>query len=146
MADHVREQITAACVSALTGLPTTGARVWRARERALQPSECPALVVIGAGESVDIATMGSAPALARSMRLRVTAHVRAGTAWDSTLAKIAAECEAALVGSLGGAKLVRIAEIEDPEVSEEADKPIARQTMIFEALYYTAHGAPTVAL
>lgn len=147
MATHLREQITAAVVTALTGLTTTGARVYRARARALQDTELPGLIITGGSESPAISSMGNGQVLERTMRVMIAAHVKAVSSYDTTLNLILKEVEIALAAAaLGGGKYATPADIAEPEISEDGEKPVARQVFTFEVLYYTQSGVPDVAL
>lgn len=147
MALHIREQITAAVAAAVTGLATTGARVYRARDRALQDADLPGLIVRGMGEAVDISSLGINRLLDRTMRVEIAAHVKASSGYDTTLNQVLKEIEVALVSAnLSGGKYISPIEIGDPEISEEAEKPVARQIFVFEVPYFTQAGIPDVAL
>lgn len=150
MADHVREQIAAAALVALTGLATTGARIWRDRdtdERPLQATELPGLTLDDDGEPSEIVTVGNGRLLERRMRLRVMAHVKGLSGYSAQLNQILKECEIALSGAWSSAaKYSTLAEVGAREKSEAADQPIVRQQFNFEVVYYTAHNAPDVSL
>lgn len=150
MADHVREQLAAAALVALTGLTTTAARVYRDRdtdERPLQDTELPGLVIEDDGDPAEIISLGMGRLLNRSMRLRVTAHVKALTGYSSTLNAILKECEIALAGAWSSAcKYTTLTEVGARDKSEAAEHPVVRQSFSFEIVYITAHDAPDVPL
>jgi len=150
MPAHVREQIASAAVTALTGLATTGARVFRDRDTEASPleaAELPALVIEDDGDPAEIVSLGQGRVLERRMRLTVTAHVKALSGYSAALNEILKEVEVALAGAaLGGAKYAALAEVGARELSEAGDAPAVRQAFVFEFLYYTAHNAPDVAL
>lgn len=149
MADHVKQQIVAAFVSAVTGLSTTGSRVYQDRdpeERPLASDELPGLTVDDDGGGSAISAKGSTRTLERRMRVRVTAHVKAASTPGATLNQILKEVEIAVAGaSLAGAKYATLVEEAEREVSEAAETRTVRQAFVFEVLYYTAHDAPDVA-
>lgn len=150
MALHVREQIAVAVLAAVTGLTTTGARVYRDRdteERPLQSSELPGLTFDDDGEPAEIITLGTGRILQRLMRVRIAAHVRSASGYSATLNLILQEVEVALAAAaLGGAKYCALIEVAARDVSEAADITVVRQTFTFELPYYTAHDAPDTAL
>jgi len=151
MAAHVREQITAAAVAALTGLATTGARVFRDRdteERPLQPdAEVPGLVIEDDGDPAERITIDVARILERTMRLRVMAHVKKVAGYSAEMNQILKEVEIAMdAATLTGAKDVVLAEVGARETVEGAEKPTVRQAFEFQIIYYTAAGAPDVAI
>ena len=152
--DHVREQIAVAALAALTGLTTTGTRVFRDRdteERPLQPSatptEIPGLLVDDDGDPAELITIDLSQILERTMRLRVTAHVKKLAGYGAELNQILKEVEVAMAGAvLAGAKSSRIIEVGPREKAEGSDQPTLRQAFVFELVYYTAAGAPDIAL
>lgn len=150
MTAHVREQIAAACVTALTGLATTGANVFRDRDTEtdpLQPAEIPGLTVDDDGDPAEIITIDPAQVLERRMALTVTGHVKATTGFSATLNQILAEIETKFaITPITGAQLVALTKVAPREKSQATDQPTVRQAFNFEILYYTAAGAPTVAL
>jgi hypothetical protein len=150
MADHMRQQITAAAVAALTGLSTTGARVYPDRDTAAKPlvaTELPGLVIVDDGEPAEIVTLGRGRLLERKMALRVDAHVKSETTPAATLNAILKECEIALASAnLAGAKFCTLAEVRGREVSEASETKTVRQSFVFEVNYITSHTAPDVAL
>lgn len=143
MTDHVRETITAGVVTALTNLTTTSTRIVRDRVEPPKASGCPCLSVSSGGESPERSSMGRG-VFERRMRIHVRAHVSAVSGYGTTLNTILKECEAALANSVSGAKWVAPAEVEDPEFTGEGEHIVAAQLFTFEALYYTAQGAPDV--
>lgn len=150
MADHVREQITVAALAALAGLTTTGSRVFRDRdtaERPLQAAEVPGLVLEDDGDPAERITIDAQQVLERRMRLKVTAHVKKAASQGAELNQILKEVEIALAGaSLAGAKDVQLVEVAEREVAEGGDLPTVRQAFNFDVDYYTAAGAPDIAL
>lgn len=146
MAAHVREQITAAVVTALTGLTTTGSRVYRARARPLQDTELPGLTVTGGAEAPSVESIGNGFTLERTLRVHVAAHVKTTSGYDTVLNLILKEVEVALAAAnLSGGKYIVLAEVSEPEISEEGEKPVCRQDFVFEVPYYTQNGVPDVA-
>ncbi len=151
MADHVREQIAVAAVALATGLATTGSRVYRDRDTEAQPlqsAELPGLTLEDDGDPAEIITLGVSRYLERRMRIRISAHVKASSGYSAQLNQILKELEVAFAPSaaIGGAKYVTLADVAGREVAGAAELPIVRQVFTFEFLYYTAAGAPDVAL
>ncbi|TAK50238.1 MAG: hypothetical protein EPO23_03260 [Xanthobacteraceae bacterium] len=99
---HVRSQIRAAVVAALSGLATTGARVYPGRTRSLGEDHEPTLLIYTTDERAEIDAMGGI--LLRRLTLVVDAQVVASGPPDDTLDQIAAEVEPAMIlnPSLGG--------------------------------------------
>ena len=147
MSDHLRAQIRAAAVSALTGLTTSGARVKDSPVHPLQESDLPGLRIFTQAESAEITTMGATRKRARTLTLVVEACVKAATGYATSVDLMAKEIEVALDANntLGG-----LCKYIDPGTFEEvqdgaADKPIAIGRMKFEVVYHTRKGSPDVA-
>jgi hypothetical protein len=152
MANHVRQQIREAVATTLTGLATTGSRVYQSRIRPLADAELPALRVFTSQESVNNAvTIGFPNRQERTLTVRVEAVVKAVSAYDDTLDTIIKECEAALNASTsaytagglarGGITLDAI----EIDLDADTDKPVGIARMDFQALYFTQSNAPDVA-
>lgn len=150
MADHVREQIAVSALSALTGLTTTGAHVFRDRDTddtPLQTDELPALTLDDDGDPAELLTVDAAGILERRMGLTVTAHVKAASGYSALLNQILKEIEVKLAATaITGAKLVMLNAVLKRDKSTAGDQPVVRQAFVFEILYYTAQSAPDVAL
>lgn len=145
MADHVRKQIRAAAVTALTNLTTTGTRVYDSRVYPMQDAQLPGLRIDTADE--EIATGDIDVLLERSLQLVVQACVKQNTTYNDTIDTIIKEVEVAIAANqtLGGAKAVLLKSIH-VELSGDMEKPVSVATMTFEVPYYTAQSAPDVAL
>jgi hypothetical protein len=148
MADHVAEQIVAAAKAALTGLATTGARVFDSRVYPVKETDCPCILIdqgeeqVGAGE-----LYGFSRAVERTLQLHVIAKVEQNVDYRKTVNQIRKEVEIALAaaGGIGGAKWVQPSSTL-LELSGEGEKPIASGTMTFDVFYITALSTPDVAL
>jgi len=142
---HARETIRNAAVALLTGLSTTGARVYKDRlqARPLETSELPCILVTTGGETVEGSTVHAPAVIQRELELQVIGVVRALTGLDDTLDDIALEVETALSGGTLSTKAdVALASIDEPSFDGSVDMPVARQTMRFRVTYATAANAP----
>lgn len=144
MADHVRQQIRDAAVTALTGLATTTTHVYPYRLQPMGDANLPGLRIYTNDEDISIASMGSRRLLDRALELVVEACVKETATFDDTLDDIIKEVEVALAGGLTGAKYVTLKRIEI-EASGDGEKDIGVARMTFEVPYNTAHNAPDVA-
>ena len=137
---HLRRTIREAVEARVTGLPTTGANVFRASPHAL--GKLPALRVATMDETVTRHTMGI---VMRTVSITVTAFAKSGDDVEDALDGIAAEVEEAVMasGTLGGIALdvehtgTRKALGEDGEVRNG----IAQ--LSFAVRYRTPEGDPT---
>lgn len=143
---HVREQIRAAAVTALTGLTTTASRVYAERLYQLRAADLPGLRVFCGAEAIEPDRLGAVHGQQREMALIVEGAARATADLDDTLDDIAAEVEAALAAdiTLGGkCKFLHLAGIDDPEQSDEADVPTGLVRLNFRVQYRTLNTTPT---
>jgi hypothetical protein len=148
MANHLRRQIREAVATAVTGLTTTGSRVYQSRVYPLRPDNLPALRVMTQSESVAGATMPAPRLLERRLRVEVEAVAQAAADLDDTLDGICKEVEIALampLGALGG--LVKTITLQSIDITllNEADQPVGVAAMAYEAVYMAAENAPDVA-
>jgi hypothetical protein len=147
---HVRRQIRDALGTLVTGLATTGARVYLAPVVSIPIAQLPALAVWVDEEALELAT-GSAPMeYARTITVRVVGFASEATGLsgviDNTLDQIALELEAAIGGDatlLGGIlnsplELVAIG----VERSAEGEAPLGRITLTYTARVETSAAAP----
>lgn len=146
MANHLLRQIRDAAATALTGLATTGSRVFvnRSVEEALQDSELPGLRIrVREGDAV-VASMGFTRDYERSCELVVEGCVKQNATFEDVCYAIAKEVEVALAAGLSCAKSVDIRHIEI-EDDARGEKPVAVVRLTFSVLFYTANGTPDVA-
>lgn len=142
---HARETLRNAALTLLTGLGTTGARVYadRPQARPLLASELPALMVTTGSETVEQSTIHGPALLQRELELQVIGVVRALTGLDDTLDDIALEVETALGGgTLSTLADVALAAIDEPVIDGSGDMPVARQVMRYRVTYATAANVP----
>lgn len=124
---HVRQQIRDAIVTALTGLATTGASVFRSRIYPIEAARLPGLCVYTMTEASEIETISRPRLSSRDLTVAVEAYVSGVSNYDNTLDTISAEVEQALAAdpSLGGlAKDLKIAAFE-AEFAGEGEQPVA---------------------
>lgn len=91
---HVRAQIRARVVEVLTGLTTSGARVFKTRVHPMSPGSLPGLCVYTGAEA---ATGGTLKATTKEVELIIDAYA-AGADFDDTADLMQAEVEEALFG------------------------------------------------
>lgn len=149
MANHIRRQIREAVATRLTGLATTGARVYVNNVDPLAVTELPAITIRNGSESLERQSLASPnPFIRRAQTLIVTGHARTTTAvWD-TLDQICLEVEVALLGSLdalilGGLALDTVlVTIEEPRLSGEGDRMVGSVDMQLQILVNAREGIP----
>jgi hypothetical protein len=149
MADHLRRQIRDAIATAVTGLATTGARVYTSRVHPLTADELPGLRIMTQSELVGDTSLGAPRVLERRLRLTVHAIAQALDTLDDTLDQICKEVEVAL--AMPCAALANLAKsitlvATDIDMSGDAERPVGIAAMTYEVFYMTAENAPDVAL
>lgn len=147
MADHIAEQLMDAVETALTGLATTGARVFRNRpdDRELQAAEVPGLLVYLGQEDVEVSSLDPVYAARRDQLVRVAAVVSGTSGIDSTLNQIRKEVEVALAAGVTVAgRLLRpvYGGMVEPERDGEGALPVTRAELLFAFTYFTLSDAP----
>ena len=145
MADHLHKQIRDAVKTALTGLSTTGSRVFANRLQPLQDANLPALRIFADEERAEAMTIHAPQMLGRELTLVVEACAKATTALDDTLDQISKEVETALAAgiTLGGQNL-QITYTGMSFDDEQLDKPIGVKRMSFTTPYTAMSNAPDV--
>ena len=150
MANHLRRQIREAAVTAVTGLATTGARVFKNRVYPLQDSELPALVIATNDEAISSETAPRPRSQQRELALVIEAVAKANDDLDDTLDQIAKEVEIALAANgqawlAGIAKWASLSQIEI-ELRGESEKVTGSARLTYLVTYMALETAPDVAL
>lgn len=148
MGYHVSRQIREALMTALTGLASTGDRVYPGRFQPLPSDELPALRVWAADEDIDIASMGGATRAVERVAAFVVELLAKSEDADDVIDAMKVEVETALAnaGTLGSlVKYVQPRRYERDE-SGEQDEPVVVTRLRVEVLYFTALGTPDTAL
>lgn len=143
MANHLHKQIRDAIVTALTGLTTTGSRVYANRLQPLPDALSPTLLVTLDEETATPLTFHPSPIYERELRLTVSAVAKATSGLDDTLDQISKEVEVALASgiTLSGRRLdfTYTGMSFDDEL---ADKPVGIKRMNFTVTFTAAANAP----
>lgn len=150
---HVRTQIRQAIVAVLTGLATTGNRVYDTQLYALERAQLPALTVSIEKDSIvsDWSTLLTSGVLIQTYELPITlrAYARATETVQNTLDTIAVEIIEALKAdiTLGAlCKDIRIDDIPEISISGKSEQPIGMIVLNCVVNYRIADNAPTVPL
>ena len=148
MADHLRQQIVDAVVTTVTGLTTTGSRVFKERVYALEATNLPGILVEDGDERLDTTTLSAPRTLVREMRINVLGVAGSITTLGATLNQIAQEVEIAMampVAALAGkAKASSLATI-SKSMSGDGSQPLGTITLAYDVVYFTAENSPDVA-
>lgn len=144
---HLVAQIVDAAVAELTGLVTTGDKVFDDRFGTLQPEDLPALRVYEGAESVEAIDVHANPLLERTMDLIVECVAKA-TARDvyDLVRSMRAEVEVAIAAddTFGNLAQSCLLVAYEPDVDLESELPIMVGRMTFRVRYFTRAQDPTV--
>lgn len=143
MADHLHKQIRAALVTALTGLATTGSRVWANRLQPMQDANLPGLRIFADEERAEMLTATDDYVLRRELTVFVEACSKKVSGLDDELDLISKEVETALAGGITVAG--RDIEVLYTGMSfddEQLDKPVGVKRMTFTVSFQAAAGTP----
>ena len=144
---HVRQQIREAAATLLTGLTTTGARVYQSRIYTLRDPDLPCLLISTDDEQVVSTGIAINAIQDRSLKLTVRCVSKLVSNLDDLLDTMLAEVETALGNQeLGGKCENIILESITVEMNDELEKPVGIATATFNVSYFTATGSPSTAL
>jgi hypothetical protein len=153
MPDHVRQQIRDAVVTGLTGLTTTGSRVYPGRTRPLAKGHDATLLVYTRSETGERTVQGAPGKITRRCLLDIEGRVSTAGVPDDMLDTIASEIETAMAALinfgtarvLGG--LAMNLEYLGTDIIAEADgeRHDGGVRVQYRVTYRTVEGAPTVA-
>lgn len=145
MAAHLHTQIRAAVVSALTGLTTSGPRVYANRLQPLPDALSPTLLVTLDEEDAATLTMTAPAMIERTLTVVVAACAKASAALDDTLDTMSKEVETALAAGISvGGQTLNLFYGGMTYADEQGDKPVGVKRMSFEVSYTAMSNAPDV--
>jgi hypothetical protein len=148
VAAHLRKQIREAIATAVTGLTTTGARVFQSRVYPLEETDFPALRIYTPSEQSRRETIHAPALMSRTLLLRVEGVCRATADVDDTLDLIAKEVEIALAmpcAALAGIASFLTLVATDIQIDSEGQQPTGAIALTYEVLYHSFENAPDVA-
>ena len=142
MPDHVTTQLREAAKTAVTGLTTTGSRVYLGRHYPVDLGDGPFLSVHSTGARV---ARGDFETLDRFTDLMIVGTVSGGSDFEDTLEAMQAEVETAIAADATLAALCQDIwpETIDVELEDEGETRIGRLAITFTAHIVTARGDPT---
>lgn len=143
MADHLHKQIRGALVTKLTGLATTGARVYANRLQPMADTELPGLRISLDEERSETLTVESPRVQQRDLTVSVEACAKASSGLDDTLDLISKEVEIALsAGITIGSRTLEVSYTGMRLDDEQLDKPVGVKRMQFSIQFRAMHNAP----
>ena len=138
---HVRQQIRDRMVTILTGLPTTGTKVYAMRKYALDDSKLPCLLIYTMDESSSLITIGSRT-LMRNLTVAVETIVKNSDSVQDIVDNICRDVEEAVAADFTLNGLVKSCILTGTEINivVDADRPISSARLVFTAQYITTIG------
>ena len=145
MADHVRQQLREAVATALTGLTTTGGRVYSSRIYPLVDADLPCLMIYTDGDQIEALTIHAPHEQQRSTRVKIEAVAKAVSGFDNTLDTICKEVETAIANASSATVKGMFLQATGIEL-DQGDQPIAKATLVYSKDLYTLSNAPQTIL
>ena len=133
---HARKQIRDAIVAKLTGLTTTGSKVYASRVWPMGSDKLPGLIVYTVKESAEITTMGAVRNSYRQLEVAIDIYAK-GSGVDDTVDQIAQEIKTALNTdqTLGGLTKDLMLESINIKLNGTGDKNTVVSNLIYVAEY-----------
>lgn len=143
---HVRQQIRDHVVTLLTGLATTGNRVFKHRYYPM--ADLPGIIIYTEDESQSYQTMGSDRTIQQELTLRVEAFVKAVSDYDDTLDDIGVEIQNALTADRTLSGLAKDTRMSSFASSGEAsgEQPAFMGRFEIQITYHTEESDPETAV
>ena len=144
MANHLRRQIRERVATDLTGLSTTGSRVFQTRIFNLEKSKLPCLLIYSEEETAEISAMGNPRTVSRNLSLVVEGYAKSTSNLDDTLDQISKELEPAMAGDLTINDLATDSNLQDVSISYsgEGSKPIGVIRFVYLINYRNPENTP----
>jgi len=142
---HVREQLRKAVATAVTGLTTTGTKVYTNRVYPVDVTDCPCLIITSSGDDVEAQTIHQPYLQVRQTRIQIEAYAEGVDGFDDEIDTICQEVETAIASA--SSSLVKGMYLRGTRIDfDQGDQPIGRATMVFTKDLYTQSNAPQTAL
>ena len=145
---HVRQQLRERAATTLTGLTTTGTKVYQSRVYPLGAANLPGLLIYTKSEDSEAVTMSGARTLLRNLSLVIEGYVKAVSNYDDTVDTIAKEVETAMGNDVTLNGLAKNSYLESTEIEYdgEGEKPVAVVSLPYTVEYMTKENAPQTAV
>ena len=137
---HVRQQIRDRVATLVTGLPTTGANVYKMRRYALDDSKLPAICVYTTDETSGLITIGSRT-LRRVINVMVEVFIKGtSTTVSDTLDGICVSAEEAIAAdfSLNGLAKSCVLTGTEIDINVEGERSVASAQLVYSVEYVTS--------
>lgn len=145
---HVRKQIRDALITRLTGLATTGTKVYRSRVYPLAEGKLPGIVIYTNSEEVNYLTMRLPRTEERILSVSVEIYVKGVINYDDTLDEVCLEIENALYTDVTLNGLARDSKVIsfNSEYNGDGDQPICVGKMDIQITYSVLENSSAVSV
>lgn len=143
MGAHVRQQVREEIAGVVSGLTTTGTRVFTSRTYPLSESDLPCLLIKTEQESVDYQTIGRPSQQEREITLVIDAIAKANENLDQTLDTMCKEVEVVIDTVASLSKNIMLAGTRI-EIDDSGSQRIGKASMIYRMKVYTNSDSPDV--
>tara|TARA_R110000803_G_scaffold79171_2_gene144706 strand:- start:2866 stop:3324 length:459 start_codon:yes stop_codon:yes gene_type:complete len=146
MANHLRTQIRDQIKTTLTGLTTTGSRVYDSRVYPLASDGTPAIIIYTKSEDSEPLDMGTNTTriINRNLTIAVEIYVKATSSFDNTIDTCCKEIETAIYTDPTLNGLAKDCYLESTEIdfNSEGEAPLAMATLNFLTNYMNQATTP----
>lgn len=145
MADHLHKQIRTALTTSLTGLTTTGARVYANRLQPMMEANLPGLRIFLDKEEAEGVTVHQPQLQDRSLVMVVECCAKETSGLDDALDQISKEVEIALAAGITiTSKSLQVFYAGMEFTDEQSDKPVGIKRLQFTVPFTVMSNAPDV--
>tara|TARA_Y100000004_G_scaffold185762_1_gene236413 strand:- start:1422 stop:1865 length:444 start_codon:yes stop_codon:yes gene_type:complete len=145
---HIRKEIRDDIITTLTGLTTTGNKVYQSRVYPIGANKLPGILVYNRSEQLEYSSVNAPRLQERTCQFDIEVYVKGTSGYDNTLDQICLEIEEALYTDLtrgGDAIDTRIISFE-ADFNGDGDQPVATATLIVEVRYQVRENNPDVSI
>lgn len=134
---HIRTELRNAVASTLTGLASTGSRVYKSRIYPIEAAKLPCLAIYVKSETIEQSTMGAQKKL-RNIELVVECAASATADLDATLDTICDQVEIAMANNknLNGLALEVLLESTEMDLNGDGEKPVGIARIQYRAIAF----------
>lgn len=145
---HLRKTIREYFGTQLTGLTSTGTKVFESRVYPMQNAKLPAILIYTTSEASEEVAFSKKRVQHRVLEVQVEGFVRAISGFDDTLDQIALEIEEAILDDpeLGGLAVNTELTGTEAEYSGDSEQPVGTIRLTFQVHYRTETGVPDTAI
>ena len=142
---HIRTELRDAVATTITGLASTGSRVYKTRIYPLEEAKLPCLAVYVKSEQIEQSTIGNQKKK-RSIEIVIDCAALANANLDSTLDTICGNVETAMAlnKNLNGLALEVLLERTEIDIDGSGEKPVGIAQMTYRAIAFQNLPDPAV--